>query len=137
MHESRVCGQPQPWKLLTHGSSWNNWFLAGAHPLWQSRLQRQLSQHHACPGVLLRRLQHKRVACCDGYGVHPQRHHGGEVEGADARAHLQPWLQCTVSTQQGIGLRVCEKLKRKGKIPVHRDLQPGAIQGLGLGPMSS
>ena len=61
----------------------------GEGALGQAGLHGKLSQHDRRARVLLRRLQHKRVAGCDGQREHPQRDHRREVEGADARAHLR------------------------------------------------
>ena len=51
-------------------------------------LLRQLRQHHGRAGVLLGGFEHERIAGGNGDGPHPERHHCGEVERADARHDL-------------------------------------------------
>ena len=56
-------------------------------PVRGAGLGQQLHQPVGDRRVLLRGLQHERVAAGDGQREHPQRHHGREVERRDARAH--------------------------------------------------
>jgi hypothetical protein len=70
------------------GSPWSASLECGRHRFttaepascWESR-----------PGACTasERLCASRLACRDGQREHPERHHSGEVEGADARHHLK------------------------------------------------
>ena len=53
------------------------------HPRRQAGLGPQPGQPQRRRGILLRRLQDDGVACSDGDGEEPHRHHGREVERAD------------------------------------------------------
>ena len=67
------------------------------HAWGDTGFERQFAQAHGHHGVLLRGLEHEGVARGNGHGEHPQRDHGREVEGRDARAHAQ-------GLQHGVGI---------------------------------
>ena len=52
----------------------------------QARFAQQLGEPQTAGRILLRRLQHERVAARKRNRKHPQRDHGGEVEWRNARA---------------------------------------------------
>ena len=52
-------------------------------------LLEQLDESHARGGVALRGLHHVGVAANRGHGKHPERDHGGKVEGRDAGADAE------------------------------------------------
>ncbi|MNM57858.1 hypothetical protein D3C81_690760 [compost metagenome] len=62
------------------------------HALGQARLVQQLGDQQGGARVALGRLEDEAVAAGDGQRVHPQRHHGREVERGDASDHAD-WLQ--------------------------------------------
>src|SRR5207302_7502012 len=59
------------------------------HAVRQAGLPVQAGDEVGGGGVALGRLEDERVTGGDGDRVHPQGHHGGEVEGGDARDHTQ------------------------------------------------
>lgn len=59
------------------------------HTWWQSSLLRKVCERHGGAGVLFAGLEHKAVAGRNCNGEHPEGHHRGEVEGADAGAHAE------------------------------------------------
>jgi hypothetical protein len=59
------------------------------HAVGQARLLEDLGQAHGAVGHLLGRLEDERVPRHQRLGQHPQRHHGGEVEGHNAGDHAE------------------------------------------------
>lgn len=57
--------------------------------IWCARVLQQLGQEHGASWDALGRLHQVRVAAHHPDGEHPQRNHGGEVEGGDAGADAE------------------------------------------------
>ena len=55
----------------------------------QSGFLEQFREHQRGRGIALTRLENETVTGSDGDRQHPQRDHGGEVEGSDAGDHAQ------------------------------------------------
>lgn len=56
-------------------------------PVGQPCILQQLGQQHGAPWDALGGLHQVGVATHHAHGEHPQRDHGGEVEGGDASTH--------------------------------------------------
>ena len=84
-----------------------------ADAIGEARVVHQFGQQHRRRRVLLRRLEHERVAARERVGEHPERHHHREVERRDAGT--TPTGCSTVCTSMPVETsRLCEPFSRCG-----------------------
>ena len=101
-------------------------------------LQGELGQKHGRQRILLGRFENEGVAADDGHGKHPQRDHGGKIEGCDARAHTDRLAQCVGVDAAGNVFGKFAELQAADRTGVLHHLEPakhitlGIRQGLAL-----
>ncbi|ERJ33975.1 hypothetical protein L810_3640 [Burkholderia sp. AU4i] len=103
------------------------------HALRHAGLDREFDELHRRQRVLLRRLQHERVAADDRHREHPQRDHPGEVERRDARAHADRLAQRVGIDAAGHVLREFTLLQRADRARVLDDFEAAEDVALRIG----
>ncbi len=92
-------------------------FLVAMHhvqyPLGQPSFFEQLGDGQGGTGVALAGLEDEGIAAGDGQRIHPQRHHGREVEGGDAGHHAQG-LEVGPGVDAGTSIGVVLALEQLG-----------------------